>query len=459
MWKETREYMAVSIRNLTIGFITLFLAALFLILLMVYSVTGLGAVTEQRIADCQQRIDTYRAELSGTDDADEIKSLNSKIQTYEDRLNILQNKDRLYIVGMAMVFGFIICAMIYTQIFRAAITTPIAAIALLVGIGISYQYVFYLDKTMIISLAIAMVMGILAYVVWRRINSVGNILFYILVALVFLLFGLNFIFGRTANGAMLWINIGGFSVQPGEFVKVLLVVIGALAYKNKVRSIVYAATALLSCIALLLLRDLGTAAIVFVVFLFMAYWLMDLRISLTCMLVAIFAVFGAAMAMPYVRERFANVGMAMLDGGPAQQTKVLQSIIFGGLGGLGFDRSTYMVNDFSVTSDTALAGLFAIHGILMLIVVVGAYAVITALPVFNHAVYPSSNYITSQVSILLVAQVALNFLGSIDVLPFTGVVAPFISDGGSALIAFGILMGLVIAALNPSVKKFKGVGI
>ncbi len=451
--------MAIKIKNLTIGFITLFLTAVFLVLLMAYSVNGLEAVTEQRISDCKQRIEAYQADLGKSADADEIKSLNSKIETYESRMNDLQNKNRWYVLGMGILLMFIVGVMVYSQFFKAAITTPVAAVSLLLGIGISYQYIFSVDKTMVLSLALCLAFGIAAYLVWRRINSVGDVFFYSLIALVAILFVLNIVFGVERNGSYNWVKVGPVSIQPSEFVKVLLVLIGALAYKNKVRSIVYAVTALTSCIVLLILRDLGAAAIIFAVFVFMAYWLMDIRISLVCILVATVAVFCAAMALPYVGERFSNVGMAMLDGGPAQQTKVLQSIIFGGIWGLGFDKSTYMVNDFSVTSDTALAGIFAIYGLFMIILVMAAYAVITALPVFNHAIYPSSNYIICQASILLVVQVTLNFLGSIDVLPFTGVVAPFISDGGSALVSFGILMGLVMAALNPSVKKYRRVAL
>lgn len=442
-----------------LGFILLFVTAILLVLMVLFSVLKLSPVTENRIEDCEQRITALEKQLDKEKNETKIEEINKDIATYKDRIDMLSDKNLYYVAAMLVLIVFLILAMGYTQIFKAPICAPIGAIVLLMGIGTSYQYIFTFDITNVIFPAVSLFVGSIAYFVWRRINSVGSIFYYSLVMAVFVLLGANLIFGQVGNGARLWINIGGFSFQPGEFVKILLVLIGALAYKKKDRIIAYLITAVLSCGVLLLLKDLGTAAIIFFTFLFMTFSLMDFKFSLTCILVAVVGVVSAAMALPYVQERFSYLFNAMTPEGSAHQTQVLESIIFGGLGGLGLENSTYMLNVFSITSDAAIAGIMAIYGVAMLCIVMIAYTALVILPNRNCAVYPSSHYITVQASILIIAQVLLNFLGSIDVFPFTGVVAPLISDGGSAMLSFSLLMGLVLAAINPSLKKFRGIAI
>ena len=451
--------MAKKITTQNLGFILFFITAILLILTVLFSVSNLTPVTKNRIEDCQQRISTLEKQLEKEKNDSKAEEINKDIKTYSIRIDMLKNKNIYYVASMLTVIIFLILAMGYTQIFKAPICAPVAAIALLMGIGISYQYIFTFDITNVIFTAASLFALCVAYFIWRRINSVGNIFYYSLVAAVFILLCANLIFGQVGNGARLWINIGGFSFQPGEFVKILLVLIGALAYKKKDRIIAYLITAVVSCGVLLMLKDLGTAAIIFFTFLFMTFSLMDFKFSLTCILVAVVGVVSAAMALPYVQERFSYLFNAMTPDGSAHQTQVLESIIFGGASGLGLENSSYMLNVFSITSDAAIAGIMAIYGVGMLFIVMFAYTALVVLPNRNCAVYPSSHYITVQASILIIAQVLLNFLGSIDVLPFTGVVAPLISDGGSAMLSFSVLMGLVLAAINPSLKKFRGIAI
>jgi cell division protein FtsW (lipid II flippase) len=97
----------------------------------------------------------------------------------------------------------------------------------------------------------------------------------------------------------------------------------------------------------------------------------------------------------------------------------------------------------------------AIYGVPMVCVAIGSYALLMAQPLYNRAVYPSNYLIMSQVSALIFCQVILNFAGSLDLLPFTGVNGPLISAGGSSAICFCVLLGMIAASLHPAVKTKK----
>ncbi len=450
----------VKLKTKTAGFLLLVITTLFLVGLMLFSMEGLRTVTEARIADCQQQIADLKTELESTTDPAETKKLTGRLITLEGtdgnggRLEMLKNKSTYYMIGMMMIILFVLFMTIYIHLRNAPFAGPTAALAILTGIGITYQFIFTFELANVIGLALALGAGCTAYLFWRRINTVGNTTYYLLALAALLLMAANVLFGVVSHGARLWIRLGGFSIQPGEVVKPLLILLAALAYKKKERIVTYVIVCILCCATLVLLRDLGTAIIIFAVFLFMIYSLMDFKVSLVCMLVALVGVIGASMTFDYVRIRFTNLGTAMLPNSAAeQQTKVLESILFGGVNGLGFEQSTYMINDFSVTSDTALAGILAIFGLGMFLIVILCYAVLAILPNRNAPLYPASENITMQISILLVVQVVLNFFGAIDVLPFSGLVCPMVSEGNSALLTFGILFGLEFAALNPLLKR------
>lgn len=78
-----------------------------------------------------------------------------------------------------------------------------------------------------------------------------------------------------------------------------------------------------------------------------------------------------------------------------------------------------------------------------------AYIVLIIQTANNSGLCQFSNLIMVQFSAMIFLQVLLNFLGSIDVLPFTGVCAPLISSGGSSEITFGALAGIVAAMKCP----------
>jgi cell division protein FtsW (lipid II flippase) len=138
-----------------------------------------------------------------------------------------------------------------------------------------------------------------------------------------------------------------------------------------------------------------------------------------------------------------------------QQREFITATLLGGFRGLGLGNAHHFTEIFASREDGAIAGVMAIYGVPMVCVAIGSYALLMAQPLYNRAVYPSNYLIMSQVSALIFCQVILNFAGSLDLLPFTGVNGPLISAGGSSAICFCVLLGMIAASLHPAVKTKK----
>ena len=297
---------------------------------------------------------------------------------------------------------------------------------------------------------IAMVLGLVAFLAvgWslrnlerakltRRVASVAGIGFLVITLL----------FGTTYYGAKNWLIIGSFSIQPSELSKICFVYAGASAMdrlmdkKNLIGFIIYSA---LMCVCLALMNDFGTALIFFCTFLVIAY----LRsgsvgtIGLACASVGFAGVLVLKIA-PHALRRFAawrHIWEMPFDAG-YQQTRALMCMASGGLLGLGAGRG-WMKNLFAADSDVVIATLSEEWGILIVIMMLLCFMALAVFAVRSSKLGRSSFYVIGActASAVLLVQVILNALGTVDILPLTGVTFPFVSNGGSSMIcAWGLL--------------------
>ncbi len=264
---------------------------------------------------------------------------------------------------------------------------------------------------------------------------------------------ITLLFGKEYYGAKNWLLIGSFSVQPSEFSKVCFVYAGAstmdriMTKRNLILFIGYSAVI---CGCLALMNDFGTALIFFTAFLVIAY----LRsgsvgtIALACASLGFAGVVALKIA-PHALRRFASwrhIWEVPLDAG-YQQTRALMCMASGGFLGLGAGRG-WMKNVFAADSDMVVATISEEWGVIFFVL---AVACIVSLAVFavRSAVVGRSSFYTigscTAASILLI-QTILNALGTVDVLPLTGVTFPFLSNGGSSMICAWGLLAFVKAA-------------
>ncbi len=261
------------------------------------------------------------------------------------------------------------------------------------------------------------------------------------------------LFGKTYYGAKNWLVIGGMSVQPSEFAKVCFVYVGASAMDRLMKKrniILFIAYTIVLCGLLALMNDFGTALVFFLAFLIIAY----LRsgsvgtIALACTGLVFAGVLALQMA-PHALQRFASWRHIWEDplGAGYQQTRALMCIASGGMWGLGVGRGK-MKYLFAADSDMVFATVSEEWGITMMLMAVLCIVTLALFTIRSVKMSRSSFYAIGACTAvgILLTQTILNVLGTVDVLPLTGVTFPFLSNGGSSMICVWGLLAFIKAA-------------
>ena len=264
---------------------------------------------------------------------------------------------------------------------------------------------------------------------------------------------ITLLFGEEYHGAKNWLLIGGFTLQPSELSKICFVYAGASTMDRLMQKrnlILFIAYSVIICGCLALMNDFGTALIFFCAFLVIAY----LRsgsvgtIALACTALGFAGVIAIKIA-PHALRRFTIWRHIWEDpyGLGYQQTRAIMCIASGGLFGLGAGRGA-LKNVFAADSDLAFASLSEEWGLLMGIMAVLCIVALAVFAVRTTVVARSSFYAigASTAAGIMVTQAILNCLGTVDVLPLTGVTFPFLSNGGSSMICAWGLLAFIKAA-------------
>ena len=264
---------------------------------------------------------------------------------------------------------------------------------------------------------------------------------------------ITLLFGTEYYGAKNWLIIGGMSLQPSELSKVCFVFAGA-STMDRIMSrrnlILFIAYSVLICGLLALMNDFGTALIFFCAFLLIAYLRSGSMGTVALAITALgFAGVLALKIAPHALNRFSTWRHVWADplGGGYQQTRALMCIASGGLFGLG-PEGGLLQYVFAADSDIAFATISEEWGLLVALMMVLSVAALGFFAMRTTRVARSSFYSIGGCTAagVLVIQTILNCLGTVDILPFTGVTFPFLSNGGTSMIGAWGLLAFVKAA-------------
>lgn len=270
--------------------------------------------------------------------------------------------------------------------------------------------------------------------------------------------------GRTVNGARLWVEVGPLGFQPGELAKVFLIVFLA-AYLREKREVL--AQARLKDLGPLLLffgaamlvlvetNDLGSALLYFGIFLAMLYTATG-RAAFVAAGVALFVAgsAGAYATIGRVGERIETWLNPFADphGGGYQTVQGLYSVANGGFGGAGFGQGTftspsgdpyipYLDTDFifaALAQELGLVGIAAFLLVFMVLCLRGFRVAILAEDGFSKLLAVGLTFGLALQTFIIVG-------GVLRLIPLTGITLPFVSYGGSSVVAnFVMLAGLLL---------------
>lgn len=258
---------------------------------------------------------------------------------------------------------------------------------------------------------------------------------------------ITLLIGSSEGGAKAWIRLGGLSLQPSELAKICYIFAGAATLDrlfNKRNLWLFIGLTGICGACLALQNDFGTALVFFVTFLVIAYLRSGDFATLGLICAGCFA--GGMVLLTvkgHVAARFASWGHIWEDvyGAGFQQTHTLTAAASGGMIGVGAGKG-WLSGLAAADTDIVFGMLCEEWGLVI--------AVLTVLCIITLAVFAvracragrSSFYTIAACAAtsLLVFQTCLNVFGAVDILPFTGVTLPFVSNGGSSMLsAWGML--------------------
>jgi cell division protein FtsW (lipid II flippase) len=290
------------------------------------------------------------------------------------------------------------------------------------------------------------------------------------------------IFFPAVNGARIWIRIAGFSIQPGEFAKVLLAVFFAAYLAANRNALAYAgrharklqlptgrvlgpivAVWLVSVGVLVLERDLGTSLLFFGLFVVLLYvatgrtgW-----IAVGLLLASLGAV-AVGWLEPHVHSRvedwlhpFASIEAGQ---GPNQLAQSLFSFAAGGILGTGLGLGHSVLIGFATKSDfilatageeLGLAGLLAIFLLYALLVERGYRAGLALRDPFGRL-------LAVGLSSIVALQVFVIAGGVTGLIPLTGMAMPFLAQGGSSVVTNWAIVALLIRVSDSARSQYDG---
>ena len=372
---------------------------------------------------------------------------------------------------LGVVLGLVVAAHVATR--RLApnsdgVLLPVAG--LLNGIG--YVFIARLDDDLAGLQAVWTAVGIAAYIatlaVVRRTRNLDRYRYTLMaIGIALLLLPLVPGIGRTINGARIWVGIGPVSFQPGEFAKIVLAVFFA-SYLVEKRELLRMAGARLGPIAIPDLRHFGPVLLAWGASLIVMFYERDLGSSLL-----FFAFFVVMLWVATERWTYLGVAGVLFAGGAYvawrtfshvqvrvdnwldpwqdvadrgyQTAQATFALSFGGISGTGPGlgspgRIPAVETDFIFAAIGEELGLLGTTAVLVaFLLMVGA-----GLRIALRADHPFDKLLAAGLTAILGLQSFIIIGGVIRLVPLTGITLPFVSYGGSSLVANYVLLALLM---------------
>jgi peptidoglycan glycosyltransferase len=387
-------------------------------------------------------------------------------------------------VLFAVVIGLFVVAHVAVRMFAPrADATLLPLVAVLNGIG--FVMISRLDdhlaRTQAVWTAVAIACFVLTLVLIRRVRVLEQYRYtFAFLGIVFLLLPLGPGIGREVIGARLWARLGPVTFQPGEIAKVLFVVFFA-AYLVEKRELLSSGgrrigrmvlpdpkhlgpLVLAWAVAILLMtggKDLGSSLLFFALFTAMLY----IATARSAYLVAALVLFVSASIVAY--NLFGHVQVRVstwINPWPTSQGKgyqLVQSLFAFGSGGfagtgLGLGSPQKIPNaatDFvfsAIGEELGLIGTIAI--VIAFLLLVGS-----GFRIARQADRPFSKLFAAGLAVILGVQMFVIVGGVSRLIPLTGITLPFISYGGSSLVANWVIIALLLRISDETVAEAEAV--
>jgi cell division protein FtsW len=355
----------------------------------------------------------------------------------------------------------LILAVILLSVFGLIMIYSSSMITAVARYDVGADYFFQRQRLALIVGSVAFI-GMMIFPYRAFLNS--KILKLIVFGSIGLLVSLFFI-GHVAGNAQSWIKLGGMNVQPGEFVRLSVIIYLAAVYDKKQTYIDEFGRGVLPpliftgviCVFVIIQPDFGTAFIIAMIAICMILC-SGMAIKSILKLISLVLFFGVLMSPVIILKGFFSeeqlsrfVGVAdpfAHEGGAGYQlVNSFYAIGSGGLTGLGLGQSIQKYGylpeshtDFIMAVIAEELGIFGVMFVLILL----AFIVLKGFSIARKCQDPFGTLLAVGISSMISIQAMINLGGLTGLIPITGVPLPFISYGGSSILLLLISMGLLI---------------
>lgn len=337
-----------------------------------------------------------------------------------------------------------IAALMFLGVALAFAASPAAA----QRIGIEDELHFALRQTVFSLTGAAILLG--ASMMSPR--GVRRVAFFVFFAAIAIMALLPFI-GHSAKGAQRWLDLGGFGLQPSEFIKPALVVLASWMFAEGQKgegvpgvSIAFALYAL--TVGLLLIQpDVGQTVLVTIAFgacFFMAgvplRWILGLGVVAAAGLTSTYFLFD------HVAQRVQKfLGAEAAD--TTQIDRASDAIAAGGLFGAGPGEGVMKRHVPDLHTDFIYSVGAEEYGLLFSFLLIGLFGFVAVRGLYKamRLSDPFEQVAAAGLFVLFAQQAFINIAVNLNLIPTKGMTLPFISYGGSSMLAMGLTLGLALA--------------
>ena len=362
-----------------------------------------------------------------------------------------------FTVDRYMLFGIIFLGL--SGLFFSLAVSPVEA-----GHLKANQYYFLIKQSvfLLISITLMITISILPKEFTRKIS---------LILFIFSLLGvlLTLIIGLSSGGASRWISVFGIiTIQPSEFLKPCLIILSAWFFarskeeQNSKYSLIPGLLFILVAILLMLQPDLGQTILLFITILCLVFvqgfpWLIIAPAGLVSMISIIFFYFN----FPHFASRLDSWIEIWFGGGAAnskltQTQAAIDAIENGQIFGKGIGESWVKYHLPDAYTDFVFAAIAEESGLIVTISLMILYLILIMRGLIRSM--NQNNFFNQLASsgliILFGLQALIHIAVNLSLIPAKGMTLPFISYGGSSLLAMGITMGMFLA-LTKKTNDFK----
>ena len=312
----------------------------------------------------------------------------------------------------------------------------------------NYDPFYYTKRHFFFALGTATMMILISMLSLKGIKRVSLLLYAGSISIMAMLP----IIGHAAKGGRRWLELGPIALQPSEFLKPALIVLISWMFcegqKGKgVPGVTVAFCLYLMAIGLLLIQpDVGQSILITVAFgacFFISgvpfRWIIGMLVTAGAGLVGLFFI------QPHFRNRI--LGFVTEGGDKYQVNSAKAAIANGGFWGVGLNEGVMKRHIPDLHTDFIYSVVAEEYGLWLTLILIGIFAFIVIRGLLKAMAMqdPFRQIATSGLYIMLGTQVIINVSVNLGLIPPKGMTLPFISYGGSSMLALGVGLGFILA--------------